>query len=636
MAASVPIENLLVDGEPLFETTTEGIYTVYKLTQDIVWSTATITGLGNNINFITLGDDERIDGNFFTITYNHGAFHPGFFASSATSMDSAMEIRNLKIVSTTNFSIRFIRPSMNYFVVRECLCVSIQNANGYGGIVSQNASIGAVYNCIHIGNKMQNYASGIVGQTMATTTATLSGNFTVENCASIGDLCGNFAGMSGIVGWNAAQVNASHGEGKTTELSVKGCFHIGNAANIGNFTGIIAPSYVGYTNGTFDPVPTTPVSISTFEDCYSIGSYTANNTIGGILGSVIASSHTTVNVKRCYSIASVDNSNNFGGIFVSRSSGTNNALNIEDCVASIKVRQSTAGASAPTTLSNTFVDVVAAGNVADYVANGGGFLTNDNSYSLLGWDESKYVRMPSGVPMLKWFLFSPLIQGYNLADATPAWRVVGGIIPQFSLETYIIDVSPFVNADTVGEMIYTLLEERRYADASFTEMRFADAFLLEDIILSYPSLIFALSSYTITSPIEQSTLITFGRLPATLTIDETEYELSQSLFGGLTINGEDNYNFGDTITLGTYEFIYIEADFTTLATTYTPPPPTPPAFSGKAKDMKYSQLRINWTSMFQTLKRDITETTILEQKQLPDQLTYIRKRKAIEQSRHPR
>jgi hypothetical protein len=629
--SSVPITNLLVDGEPLFEETTEGDITVYRLTQDVVWSTATITGLANNSNFITLGDDERIDGNFLTITYSIAAHHAGFFASSATSMDTPMEIRNLKIVSTVNFSIRFIRNNMNYFVVRQCLCDSVQLTNANGGIVGQGASIGAVYNCIHIGNKGNHYATGIAGQSVGSTTASLSGNFAIENCASIGDLCGNFAGMSGIVGWNAAAVTGTHGEGKTATMSVKGCFHVGNAANIDNNTGIIASGYVGFTTGIFDPVPEIHVSNSLYEDCYSIGSYAANTTIGGILGPNIASSHAAVTIRRCYSMAEVGNSANFGGIFTSRASGSNNSVIVEDCLASLKVRQS---GTAPTTETNTYVDVVQAANVADYVANGNGFLTSDDSYNLLGWDESKYIRMPSGVPLLKWFVFSPLIQGYNLADATPAWRMIGGNIPQFSLQTYIADVSPFITADTLTEMITRLGEYRQNADASFSTLDFADAILLEDIITLYPSLIFALSSYTITSPITESTLITFGYLPATLTIDDTDYELSQSLFGGLTID-EVNYNFGDTITLGTYTLTYIEADLTTLGYIYVPPP-TPSTFSGKAKDNKYAKLAINWSSMFQTLKRDIRDTTVFEQKQMPDQLTYIRKRKAIEQSRHLR
>ncbi len=150
----------------------------------------------------------------------------------------------------------------------------INGSHYVGGIVGDN--YGTVTNCYNMGTikgdtKSDGKIGGVVGEN----------DGTVENCYNTGNVSSVNNSVGGVVGGNLG--------------TITNCYNTGNISS--------TAGYVGGVAGT------TTTSLSKMLNCYNTGNVSGENSIGGVVGSLINGS----TVQNCYNVGTVRGASNYVG-----------------------------------------------------------------------------------------------------------------------------------------------------------------------------------------------------------------------------------------------------------------------------------------------------------------------------------
>lgn len=249
----------------LVDVSTSGSVTTYKLLDDITISTSSLALASITKNSVFDGDGHIIryvdgNGNVSTSVATNGLF----YSSYSTSYGN----------------------------------VTIKNINVYGGYT--NGSAGFI-----CGNAFGKLVSGSLQVT---------GNITIENCYSTGNISGRYSG--GIVGRDFCEYPVSYYSSTNLIITISKCGTSGNISgqDAGGIAGDGSFGYLGYRNST-------GTITGILDQCFSLGSISGQSSggIGGSsfglsLGDIATGGTHYLYVTNCYSMGDISGSY-AGGIF---------------------------------------------------------------------------------------------------------------------------------------------------------------------------------------------------------------------------------------------------------------------------------------------------------------------------------
>ena len=244
---------------------------------------------------------------------------------------SGADVKNLGVVDLnitgSGGSVGGLVGWNNGGTVTQCYSTgAVSGVDRVGGLVGSN-SYGTVTQCYGTGAVIgTSYVGGLVGSNNGAVTdcystgAVSGGSFVgglagenadfVTACYSRGAVCGNGYYVGGLVGWNWGSITTSYSDG-----SVTGTMSVGGLVGNNNRSGSVTRCYSTGTvsgggsiwNGGVGGLVGENVPNALVSECYSTGAVSANEAVGGLVGSNGGT------VSRCYSIGPVTGSGQYIG-----------------------------------------------------------------------------------------------------------------------------------------------------------------------------------------------------------------------------------------------------------------------------------------------------------------------------------